>query len=174
VNPVKPDLKLLIVCARAEDFQRKVHQVHPRANERRASEDMACDLASPMQATQPPPGVRCPACGRCELTLGADARGRAALSCAGCRTFVRLLWRHGDPEPGFEPCPPGASKYAQDAPPAGSWWLGMIRQADAVWRAVALTPTHAGCWDALLTYFGEGDRLTVPTDPPRRAEGETG
>jgi hypothetical protein len=46
----------------------------------------------------------------------------------------------------------------------------MIRQRDELWRAVALTQEHGRCWDALLTYPGEGDRLTVPTDPPRYAE----
>ncbi len=120
-------------------------------------------------ALQAPPGLRCPSCRGTTMRLGADGRGRTAVTCAGCGVFLRLLTRRGDPEPGYEPCPPGVSEYALDAPPADSWWLGLIRQRDDLWRAVALAGSHGRCWDALLTYAGEGDRLTMPTDPPARA-----
>jgi hypothetical protein len=115
-----------------------------------------------------PPGLRCPSCRATTMKLGTDARNRQVVTCAGCGTFLRLLQRHGDPEPGFEPRPAGTSEYAYDAPPAGSWWLGMIRQRDDVWRAVALAGNHGRCWDSLLAYPGEGDRLTMPCDPPAR------
>jgi hypothetical protein len=116
-----------------------------------------------------PPGVTCPCCRRSEMRLGID-RGRPAVACANCGTTARLLQRRGDPLPGYEPRPAGTSEYAFDAPPSGSWWLGMIRHRDQVWRPVALTKEHARCWDALLTYPGEGDRLTVPTDPPQQPD----
>jgi hypothetical protein len=119
-----------------------------------------------LEAQRPPPGVRCPTCRRSEMLLGPDSQNRASLTCALCGAFVRLLQRRGDPEPGFEPRPGGTSEYAFDAPSSDSWWIGLIRQRDEVWRAVALTKTHGGCWDSLLTYPGEGDRLTVPADPP--------
>src|SRR5437899_3094500 len=85
-----------------------------------------------------PPGILCPCCKTTELRLGGD-HARPSLLCAACGVFLRLLTRHGDPTPGYEPRPAGASEYAFDAPPAGSWWIGMIRQRDEVWRAVALT-----------------------------------
>jgi hypothetical protein len=101
------------------------------------------------------------------MDLRAEGDGRPVLACRGCKLAVRLLTRYpGDPTPGFEPRPAGTSAYAYDAPPAGSWWVGMIRQSDQVWRPVALAQEHGRCWDALLTYPGEGDRLTVPTDAP--------
>jgi hypothetical protein len=107
------------------------------------------------------------------MQLGPDDKGRTVLTSKTCGTFIRLVRRLGDPEPGLEPRPPGTSEYAYDTPPAGSWWLGMIRQRDDIWRPVTLSPTHRACWDGLLYYPGEGDRLTVPTDPPTRPTAKT-
>jgi hypothetical protein len=119
----------------------------------------------------PPPGLFCPCCRGNELQLLGD-HGRAEPACVGCGLFVRLLRHHGDPPPSYEPLPPGASEYAFDAPPAGSWWLGLIRHRDETWRAVTLGPDLGRCWDSLLTYPGRGDFLLVPTDPPRVPQGE--
>jgi hypothetical protein len=113
---------------------------------------------------RPPPGVRCPACGAGSFDI-TDAAGRAGLTCGRCGVLVRLLRRRGDPQPACEPCPPGASRYAQDAPPPGSWWLGFVRSADGQWRPVALAATLGGCWDALLGCTLDGDMLLAPTDP---------
>jgi hypothetical protein len=89
-------------------------------------------------AMQAPPGLRCPSCGATTKKLGTDARDRQVVTCASCGTFLRLLRRQGDPEPGFEPRPAGTSEYAYDAPPAGSWWLGYVKGLDGIVRPVAL------------------------------------
>jgi hypothetical protein len=121
-------------------------------------------LPSPASA---PPGLRCPACHRCEFESGLDSQGRVRLTCT-CGTFTRLLRRTGDPAPLCEPCPPDASQYAQDTPPAGSWWIAFIRARDGKWRPIALAQTPGRCWDAALSCPLDGDILLAPTDPPTR------
>ena len=111
-------------------------------------------------------GVTCPACSRSELTLKIDNQGRLILVCAACGVFARLLRRHGDPMPFYEPRPAGSSEYYFDAPEAGSWWTGLIRQRDGFFRPVCISSTAAGCFDSLLEFPGEGDRLVMPCDPP--------
>jgi hypothetical protein len=59
-----------------------------------------------------------------------------------------------------------------EPPPDGWDWLGHIRQADGVWRAVALTGSLASCWDALLAYPGHGDLLCCPLQPVPRGREE--
>jgi hypothetical protein len=97
-----------------------------------------------------------------------DDSGRVRLTCAACGVFVRLLRRRGDPAPEAAPPPDGSSEYALDDPPAGSWWLGLVRSRAGAWRAVALAQTTGEAWDALLTCPLAGAYLVMPTDPPRR------
>jgi len=115
-------------------------------------------LTPPLPATAPSgsvhpslAGLSCPDCTGGELYLAGD-HGRPELACGTCGLFVRLLRRHGDPPPSCEPLPPEVPSYAFDPPPAGSWWVGMIREQDKVWRAVSLSPDHGCCWDSLLTF----------------------
>ena len=111
-------------------------------------------------------GATCPACSRSELILRIDAQGLPVLACSTCKATLRPLRRHGDPMPGYEPRPAGSSEYYFDAPEAGSWWTGLIRQRDGFFRPVCWSATAAGCFDALLDFPGEGDRLLMPCDPP--------
>jgi hypothetical protein len=106
-----------------------------------------------------PPGIRCPRCGRSELRLEQGGRG-TVLACASCGTVVRLLQRHGDPQPAFD-----LDDRTADVPPAGSWWLAFVKGADTVLRPVALAPTLNSCWDAALTCPLRGAVIMIPTDP---------
>jgi hypothetical protein len=90
-------------------------------------------------------------------------RGRAILACAMCGTAVRLLQRHGDPEPAFD-----LDDAQADVPPPGSWWLGFVKGADAVLRPVALASTLSAAWDAVLSCPLRGAIILTPTDPPQR------
>jgi hypothetical protein len=85
----------------------------------------------------------------------------------------------GDPEP-LQPdfdrpgtvLVPLSASVTRTKLPRGNGWAGFIREADAVWRLVAVCRAFEACWDALLTYPGEGDRLAQPTWPstlPRHA-----
>jgi hypothetical protein len=88
------------------------------------------------------------------------------MDCARCHQFVRYLphnHRH-------EPCPADAPDYKLKPPPASWQWVGYLRQADGVWRPVALCATLEGCWEAMLTLTAEGDRLAAPTVPVTATE----
>ena len=86
-------------------------------------------------------------------------QGTAHFGLCGLRgVFARLLRRHGDPLPGYEPRVPGTSEYAHDSPTENCWWIGMIRLRDGLFRAICLSKTQGGCWDSLLWFPGEGDR----------------
>lgn len=119
-------------------------------------------------------GLRCPACGHTEALSCWEQVESATkvirLTCARCALFLR----HLVPAEGeflFEQRRPDAHR-AELSPPGKDWlWIGHIRQADGFWRAVALTATLGKCWDALLTYPGEGDRLCIPTRP-RKGKGK--
>lgn len=84
------------------------------------------------------------------------------MSCAACKTFVRLLRRHGDPEPAFD-----LDDSQADVPPAGSWWLGYVKGSDGVMRPVALAETLGSAWDGVLSCPLRGVIVLAPTDPPR-------
>jgi hypothetical protein len=77
----------------------------------------------------------------------------------------------GTPDFAHEQRPADAHRDNLKPPTASWWWQGLIRQADGVWRPVALARTLAACWDALLTYPGKGDLLCIPTRPPQRGRG---
>ena len=113
-----------------------------------------------------PAVATCPACSRSELVMRIDAQGRPVLACSTCKVNLRLLSRHGDPMAMCEPRPDGTSEYYYDPPEKGSWWTGLIRQRDGFFRPVCISSTAEGCWDALLEFPGEGDRLLMPCDPP--------
>lgn len=116
-------------------------------------------------------GLACRKCGAAKFTTVLqtfrDGTKHVRLDCAACKTFVRYASQDGAPEPRHEHRPPDAHDELLAAPPASWHWLGLIRQDDGVWRAVALCPTLERCWEALLTLSGEGDRLCVPTRPPK-------
>jgi hypothetical protein len=115
-----------------------------------------------------PPGLICPHCGATEFTTSwqtfADGTRHLRMGCRACGGFVRFLKQSKDqPDYRKEPRRPDAHQ-PELTPPATSWeWIGLIRHSDQVWRAVALAPTLARCWDSLLHYPGEGDRLCVPS-----------
>ncbi len=113
--------------------------------------------------------VSCPSCGRSEFVLRPDSKLRPVLSCAKCKVSLRLLCRYGDPMPLYKPRPAGSSEYYYDAPNSKSWWQGLIRQRDGFFRPVAISATLAACWDALLYYPGEGDRLCITSRSPAGA-----
>jgi hypothetical protein len=124
------------------------------------------DEAGPPAA---PPGPACRGCRGTEFRTSwqrfKDGTRHVRMDCAGCRRFVRYLKQADGPDFRFEPRKAGAHA-AELAPPAPSWvWVGHVRQADEVWRPVALSSTLAGCWEALLTFPGEGDRLCIPSRP---------
>jgi hypothetical protein len=136
-------------------------------------------VASPKQMTlfpDPDPaavGLTCPGCGAIGATSTLQTlRGGMKvirLNCAACNRFLRHVDVQGR-NFRYEPAPPDAAK-PDVAPPPASWqWLGFIRQADRVWKAVALTDSLASCWDALLTYPGAGDLLCIPGRPRRLGE----
>jgi hypothetical protein len=114
---------------------------------------------------EPPPGIRCPACGECELTLTTNASGQAVLTCASCKVFLRLLQRHGDPLPAID-----ADDTTADAPPVGSWWLAYIVGGDDICRPIALAETLGGAWEGALHCPLRGTIYMAPTDPPRRLD----
>jgi hypothetical protein len=112
-------------------------------------------------------GITCRRCGGSRFRTGrqtfADGTRHVRADCATCGAFVRYLKQPGAPEPRLSPRRPDASRQSL-APPSASWrWLGWIRQADQVWRPVAEAATLEACWDVLLHYPGEGDRLCIPS-----------
>lgn len=111
-------------------------------------------------------GVVCAACNgsRFTSTLARQKDGarHVRLTCTGCGKEVHFV-EQGRAQ--FETAPPDAHQHALAPPPADWRWVGMIRQSDRVWRAVAEAGTLEACWDCLLTYPGLGDRLCVPTKP---------
>lgn len=125
-----------------------------------------------------PEGLRCPRCGSTELKTFwqrfRDDSWHVRLECgrAACRAFVRYLKQEPD-QPEYRHQARRADAHAAElkSPPASFWWIGHYRQADGLWRPVALCRTLAGCWDALLTCPGEGDRLAIPCRPPELPEG---
>jgi hypothetical protein len=94
----------------------------------------------------------------------------ARADCAECGMFSRYLDQPDAPAVKHEPCDPGASSASTAAPPATWRWIGWIRQSDMVWRPVAEAPTLGRCWDALLHYPGDGDRLCIPSRPENGAK----
>lgn len=120
-------------------------------------------------------GVRCASCGSAELRGVYHAVGEAVrmrLECARCARFLRWVPEPGQGPPYYtEPAPPDAHARERAAPPKGTAWLAHLRQADGVWRPVALAATLAGAWDAVLGLPGRGDVLIVPVSDTRKAEG---
>jgi hypothetical protein len=117
-------------------------------------------------------GVACPQCGAAEFRTYwqtfADGSRHVRVDCARCKKFVRYAKQTADaPEHKHEPVAADVPAWRKAAPvPQDKWdWLGLIRQDDNAWRPVALAPTLARAWDALLHYPGQGDLLCVPTRP---------
>jgi hypothetical protein len=133
-------------------------------------------LATPLETPQIPSGIACPRCSATTFKTSwqrfADGSQHVRMTCGACGAFIRWLKQRGSHEPRFEPARVDTSAVALAAPPSTWHWLGLIRQADRVWRPVALAGNLAACWEALLTFPGEGDRLVVPTQPIIRAQGQ--
>jgi hypothetical protein len=68
-----------------------------------------------------------------------------------------------------------AVKVEPALPPSGDELIprGMVLEEEGPdgWR-VGEAPTLGRCWDSLLTYPGDGDRLCVPTRPGHMREGD--
>jgi hypothetical protein len=93
----------------------------------------------------------------------------ARLTCAVCGRFERYLKQHPEqPDFRYQKCNPEIKGAARRPPPASWHWLAHIRHADGKWYPVAMAETLARCWDALLTYPYEGDRLAFPVEPLQR------
>ena len=110
-------------------------------------------------------GVQCPSCGRCELFLRPGGQGCPTLACSACGTFARLLRRHGDPLPGYEPRVAGSSEYAHDAPAENCWWIGLVRARDGLFRAVCPEQDTRGLLGFPVVDSRRGDRLMMPMRP---------
>jgi hypothetical protein len=119
-----------------------------------------------------PPGISYPQCRatgfQTSWRILSDGTRHARLECAACLRFVR--WPRQDPQPEhkYEPRRPDVRGAALQPPPDRWHWLGFIRQADGLWKPVAMAETLGRCWEALLTYPYEGDLLAVPVEPVRR------
>jgi hypothetical protein len=124
-------------------------------------------------------GLVCPGCGAAEFKTRCqefrDGTRHVRADCARCGKFVRYLKQPGGPDfklERYRPDPDQPDHPAHEPPPESWRWVGFIRQADRVWRPVAEAPTLGRCWDALLHYPGDGDRLCVPTRPGKATKGE--
>jgi hypothetical protein len=129
----------------------------------------------------PPPAELGLACRRCGATAFrtawqtfANGTRHVRADCAGCGTFARYLKQAGSPDFKSEMAPAGTPANLRRPPtPESDWeWLGLVRLADQQWRPVALAPSLARCWEALLTYPGEPDRLCIPSLVSARARKE--
>ncbi|HEX5271849.1 MAG TPA: hypothetical protein VFW33_15230 [Gemmataceae bacterium] len=121
----------------------------------------------PLERLRTPLGLSCPKCGATAFktfwqTFENGTR-HVRCDCAECGAFVRYLKQPGAPEPKYEPRKPTAHAGELATPPADWHWIGLIRQDDEMFHPVALAPTRDRCWDALLHFPGEGDRLIIPT-----------
>jgi hypothetical protein len=116
-----------------------------------------------------PEGLLCPKCGKSAFRTFwqtfADGNKHVRCNCAKCGAFVRYLPKPGGPECRYEPRKPNAHAAEMAPPPEGWVWIGMIRQSDKQWHAVAMAPTLDRTWDALLHYPGTGDYLCFPSKP---------
>jgi hypothetical protein len=99
------------------------------------------------------------------MAIAPDGKCRNALVCAQCGTFVRLLRRHGDPEPALDPA--DAEDRTGAVPPAGSWFLALVLGGDGVARPVALGDSLGKTWEAALWSNLWGAVFIMATDPPR-------
>jgi hypothetical protein len=131
----------------------------------------------PRRAAPADVGATCKRCGattfRTFTQTFRDGTKHLRVECAGCGTFQRYAPQSGPEAMRYQPRPADAHKEETTPPPSRWPWVGMIRLADGVWRAVALADDLGRCWDALLHYPGTGDLLVFPVRPEsvRRAEG---
>jgi hypothetical protein len=139
-----------------------------------------------------PAGIACSGCNGTTFKTSwqtfANGTRHLRMDCAECGRFVRFTKQTPaalsaaveaeaekateSPPWHFDPRPSDANARETAPPPFGWEWLGHIRQADGVWRPVALASTLHGCWCALLTYPGKGDLLCQAIKPVRRASAE--
>jgi hypothetical protein len=131
------------------------------------------ELPPPVNLPPPPPladlGLCCRGCGasafRTLWQTFTDGARHVRMECSRCGTFARYLKQDGAPEPRVELAPPDTPRNRRGAPvPEDKWeWIGLVRQEDQVWRAVAKALTLERCWDVLLHYPGEPDLLCMPS-----------
>jgi hypothetical protein len=116
-------------------------------------------------------GITCRHCGKAAFTTAwqtfSDGSRHVRMSCAGCGRFTRYLPQHKDGTPRYRI---EYSTLPTDHPgrklPTDVQWIGMVRAADEVWRTVGMADSLEKCWDVVLSYRGEGDRLCCPTERP--------
>lgn len=119
-----------------------------------------------------PEGITCRRCGGTAFKTVwqqfSDGKRHVRADCASCGGFVRYLKQPESPDFRFEPRQ--ADAHGENlAPPPETWqWLGWIRQADEVWRPIALADTLDKCWEALMHFPGKGDLLCTPTRAAQR------
>jgi hypothetical protein len=128
---------------------------------------MVATADMPLTPSMPSPGVACPCCKGCEMTLGIDGRGRGVLNCAGCHTFVRLLRRHGDDVSALDLA--DADDRTTGVPTVGSWFLALVLGGDGISRPVALGDNLGKTWSGALHSNLWGTVFIMATDPPRPA-----
>jgi hypothetical protein len=136
------------------------------------------DTVPPKQQTTPAStGVICARCRgvtfRTSWQTFSNGTKHIRMECAVCKAFVKYLKQQKeDGTPGYrhEPAVADANESSLKAPTDGEHWLGYVRQSDGVWRGVALAADLGGCWEALLTYPGDGDRLACPVAPVKFPE----
>jgi hypothetical protein len=114
-----------------------------------------------------PTGVVCRECGSSEFktywqTFTNGTRDVRA-ECAKCGAFAHYLpqalahkHKQADATPKHMP-----------APKDSDVWLGLVRLADGVWRAVAKATTLAKLWDVILSHPSwPAEWLLVPSEDP--------
>jgi hypothetical protein len=130
-----------------------------------------------------PNGLLCRKCGAAEFRTHWQTHSNGSqhvrADCARCGHFVRWLKQSpSQPDYRYEPSPVTttmpAHHPARKAPPDVWTWIGLVRLDDGLWRPVATSRTQEGCWDTLLHYPGEGDRLCIPSRPTAREEDDGG
>jgi hypothetical protein len=115
-------------------------------------------------------GLSCRSCNAVTFTTTwrtiHDGSRHVSLDCADCgdlRAWLPL-GENGQPANAERSQLP-ADHPSCAAVPSHYQFIGMIRQADGVWKPVGLAGSLGAVWDVLLTYPGEGDRLCYPTAP---------
>jgi hypothetical protein len=108
----------------------------------------------------------------CGATMGRTFREPTGLVRMDCDDCGKPLWRMETACLRYEFRPPDAHRFELEPAPASWEWIGFIRQADGIWRAVALAGDLGRCWDCLLSFPGKGDLLCIPTRPVQRGTEE--
>jgi hypothetical protein len=134
--------------------------------------NMTIDAPPPCPPDPPPAalGLVCPGCRGTKFRTAwqtfKDGSRHVRMSCAACNKFLKYLKKEDELDFRHEPRRTDASAFKLRPPPESWVWIGYIRQADQVWRPVAMAPTLERCWDTLLHFPGDGDFLAAPSVPP--------